>query len=153
MKHLLLNWYQVISNQTIHLREFVLNSRHPDPRRVWKGGPEGGWGTRSAGSGGSGVIRGIRGDPGMSSKKCFVDGRHSTWAFIASPISTHEKNHEYSWCIMNTHDASWVLMMHPICHQVARHGSWEEFNQTNLDDFPANVFTNSPRLYFSFFWF
>ena len=27
------------------MREFVLNSRHPDPRRVWKGGPEGGFGT------------------------------------------------------------------------------------------------------------
>ena len=26
-----------------NLREFVLNSRHPDPRRVWKGGPEGGF--------------------------------------------------------------------------------------------------------------
>ena len=23
-----------------NLREFVLNSRHPDPRRAWKGGPE-----------------------------------------------------------------------------------------------------------------
>ena len=36
-----------------HLREFVLNSRHPDPRRVWKGGPEGGL-RDMAGSGGSG---------------------------------------------------------------------------------------------------
>jgi len=25
-----------------HLKEIVLNSRHPDPRRVWKGGPDGG---------------------------------------------------------------------------------------------------------------
>ena len=82
-------------------------------------------------------------------------------------------HHEYSywWCIMSTHDASWILMMHhenwwcvgthdvswalmmhheyswsiksrilrmhPICHQMARHGSWEDLNQTNIHDFSA----------------
>jgi len=34
--------------------KFILNSRQPDPWRVWKGGPGGGWKTRSAGSSGSG---------------------------------------------------------------------------------------------------
>ena len=29
-----------ISNSVPDLREFVLNSRHPEPRRAWKGGPE-----------------------------------------------------------------------------------------------------------------
>ena len=46
---------------------------------------------------------------------------------------------DYTRCIMTTHDASWVLMMHPICHQMVRHGSWEDFNQANLDDFSVRV--------------
>ena len=29
-----------VNTDTVNLREFVLNSRHPDPRRVWKGGSE-----------------------------------------------------------------------------------------------------------------
>jgi len=33
-------------------------------------------------------------------------------------------------------------MMHPICHQMERHGSWEDFNQTNLDDLSVRVFAN-----------
>ena len=31
---------QLVSLSIHHLREFVLNSRHPKPRRVWKGGSE-----------------------------------------------------------------------------------------------------------------
>ena len=77
-------------------------------------------------------------------------------------------HHEYSWCLsllhhVNTHDASWVLMMHLICHQMERHGSWEDFNQTNLDDVSVRVFANfeifgSPLfvlgflLFFMLFW-
>ena len=74
-------------------------------------------------------------------------------------------HHEYSWCIMsthnssrvlNTHDASWVLTMHHeysdfevlrptsvlICHQMGRYGTWEVFDQTNLDEFSARVFAH-----------
>jgi len=50
----------------IRLREFVLNSRHPDPWRVCKGGPDGGL---------RDTIRGNLGNLGMSSKKQFFDGR------------------------------------------------------------------------------
>ena len=38
-------------------------------------------------------------------------------------------------------DASSILR-HPICHQMIRHGSLEDFHQTNLDDFSARVFAN-----------
>jgi len=63
-------------------------------------------------------------------------------------LSTHDASwvlmmhHEHSWCIMSTHDASWVFMMHPICHQMARHISREDFDQTDLDCFSGRVFAN-----------
>ena len=51
--------------------------------------------------------------------------------------------HEYSW--YSSHDASWMLMMQQICHQMARHarhGTWKDFSQPNIDDFPARIFDN-----------
>ena len=76
-------------------------------------------------------------------------------------------HHEHSWCIMSTHDASWGLMMHhehlhwvfrtkiwhPICHQMGRHGSWEDFDQTNFDDFSARIFANFEISRFPLFLF
>jgi hypothetical protein len=68
---------------------FVLNSRHPDPRRVWKGGPEGG--LRDAIE----RVRGIRG--GIPKSYFLIVSMHNTWA---------------SWTPLKcSHDASWILMM------------------------------------------
>ena len=64
---------QVLFSMTCNLREFVLNSRHPDPRRVSKGGPEGG--LRE-------TIRGNPQDPGMNSKRLFL---------VASMILEHHR--------------------------------------------------------------
>ena len=91
-----------------------------------------------------GVGRHDTGYSGMSSKKQFLDGRHTAWAW--GSLQKH------SWCVMSTQDASreasWVLrfwvfktpIWHPICRQMARHGSWEDFDQTDLNSFPAHVF-------------
>ena len=50
-----------------------------------------------------------------------------------------------SWCIMSTHDASGVSMMHPICHHMAHHASWEDFDQTDLDHVLARFFVHFLR--------
>ena len=60
---------------------------------------------------------------------------------------------------MSTHDAScalrlWVFrakIWHPICRKIGHHGSWEDFNQTNLDDFSARIFANFVIFGFSHF--
>jgi len=72
-------------------------------------------------------------------------------------------HHEHSWFNMSINDAddkyldslldSRSKIWHPICHQMGRHGTWEDFNHTNIDcclDAASVVFevVRFPRLVF-----
>ena len=66
-----------------NLREFVVNSRHLDPGRAWKGGPESQLMTPDCADPVDPVDCADPVEKGMSSKKLKVDGRHSTWGKLA----------------------------------------------------------------------
>ena len=62
--------------------------------------------------------------------------------------------HEYLWCIMWTR-ASWGLMMHPTCHQLARHGSCSKNGVTSFKKgrgFRMGRQTINPKTYFWHIW-
>ena len=61
---------QEVQVEKVNLRECVLNSRQPDPRRVWKGGTDGVEGHDQLDPGNPGT-------PGMSSERLVFDGRHN----------------------------------------------------------------------------
>ena len=78
--------------------------------------PRGGWGTLSAGPGGSGES----GESGDEFQKSICLWQ-AWYLSITDPLKM------CSWCIMSTHDASWVLMMHhkyPWCTMRTHDASW-----------------------------
>ena len=75
--------YMKIYENICHLREFVVNSRHLDPGRAWKGGPESQLMTPDCADPVNPVNPVNPVERGMSSKKLKVDGRHSTWGKLA----------------------------------------------------------------------
>ena len=63
---------QYVIPEQHNLREFVLNSRHPDPRRVWKVGP------------GSHLLTPLPGDP----RECRDPGESSQTLILDNPSIT-----------------------------------------------------------------
>ena len=58
------------------------------------------------------------------------------WIIHGLSMDTHGLSMENPWISM---DYPWISGNH-FRHQMARHSSWEDFNQTNLDDFPVRIF-------------
>ena len=82
------------------------------------------------------------------------------WISMDNPRIIHGPSMDYPWMStdnpwtsLDFHGLPWVsdypwipmgnpwMSGNPFRHQMARHSSWEDFSQTNLDDFSARIFT------------
>jgi len=71
---------------------------------------------------------------------CFQRGLHGSPTEASMEASTEASTEVNAMALIKREKGRRKEHSHPICHQMAPYGSWEDFDQTNLDDCSARVF-------------